>query len=281
MMKYLFLHTADTNRTARFHKLDVSQQELMELLVADLVDVKIAKTSEGDFIDIAEWSILKFDDDQNIVSIVMDDRSMGMELFDSDDEDESRFIKSECFRSHGTINFAYVPVTTRNLEITWLSYKGTLDTSDLPDAMIHLVVKGNALYGSFDIAGLPRKIEKVVLSSNEFSGSLHMESLPPSVTKFDVTYNEFCGTVNLNALPNALTLLSLKNNNFGGALSLLNLPKKLYIVYLSGNGFDTDRLVVDDSIRFFIFSVSKEFEGKIERPDGTPCTPSGLRWVTP
>ena len=88
-MNFIFLHTADTNPTARFRKLDVSQQSLMELFVADLTDVGISKTEEGDFIDIAEWSILKFDDEQNVVSIVMDeDGDMGMNFFDSDGDDE-------------------------------------------------------------------------------------------------------------------------------------------------------------------------------------------------
>ena len=278
MMNFLFFHAADTNVTARFRKIDVSQQSLMELFVADLTDVGISKTEEGDFIDIAEWSILKFDSEQNIVSIIMDSfEGVDMNFFDCD---EDRSIISECFLSNGRINFAYVPLTTRHLDITWLDYKGTIDTADLPDALIHLELRSNAFHGSFRIESLPKDIERVLIADNRFSGSFHMESLPPRIIEFDVSDNEFSGTVNLNALPKDITTLNLRKNTLEGALSLLNLPKKLHKVFLSGNRFDTHQLVMDDSRLFTIFAVDKEFEGKIERPDGAPCTPSGLQLLS-
>ena len=276
MIHFLLLHTADTNLSARFRKLDVSQQSLMELFVADLADVRIAKIGGGDFIDITEWSILEFDDEQNIVSIAMD----GYEEMGADSLEFDLYtppcIKSECFGFKGTINFAYVPVTTKHLEIIWLDYEGTLDTADLPDSLVLLDLRGNAFGGSFYVKGLPRNIQTIVISNNRFSGSLHMESLPSKVTEFDMSENEFHGTVNLNALPKDIITLNLKNNKLEGTISLVNPPKQLHEIFLSGNKFDTQRLVMDDSILFGTFAVDTEFQGKIERPDGTPYTPAGL-----
>ena len=269
MNPLVYTFTADVS-LGRFDKNSMPQQTLIEMLVQDFIDVKIAKDEEGNFHDIEKWCIFKFNADGEVaeINIDVDDKEMGFYLIYNNDF--IRSIKTGCFSEGGTIDFQYVPSTVTSLIICEMEFEGTLETKDLPAGLLKLSLTENKFAGTFSISDLPSKIDYVSIRSNHFEGSLDIESLPGSVTVFVASQNHFLGTINLNNLPRALRSLVLSDNELTGSLELRNAPITLEEVSLFGNNFQGEKLIVDASRKFKYFVVDSIFKGKVVTADGSP-----------
>ena len=268
MNPLVFTLTADFS-LGRFDKNSMPQQTLIEMLVQDFKDVKIAKDEEGNFHDIEKWCIFKFNADGQVAEINIDvcDSEMGFyHIYNN----YIRSIATGCFSEGGTIDFQYVPSTVTSLIICEMEFEGTLETKDLPAGLLKLSLTENKIAGTFSISDLPSKIDYVSIRSNHFEGSLDIESLPGSVTVFEASQNHFSGTVNLNNLPRALRSLVLSDNELTGSLELRNAPITLKEVSLRGNNFHGEKLIVDALQKFKYFVVDSFFKGKVVSADGSP-----------
>ena len=221
----------------------------MELLVADLKDVKIARnTFSPGFIAIKHWSVLLMDEsDSEVIDIRL---RMDKAVYSQGCSKKPRSIKDGCFRCGGSLDFRFVPPTVRRLEVNHMLISGTVDTTTLPSVPESLEIPINSFRGSLSIEGLPLSMTCVDVQSNKLEGSLHLELLPPAMEVFHADGNNFSGTVNLSALPSKLRTLSLEENNLSGKIELRNIPKPLGFVALHDNAFDRSAAVVDGDHTF-------------------------------
>ena len=270
MFFLLPIHAIDS-MAARFDKLILTQQSLMELLVENLRDVAIAKDDSGDFIPIEDWSILKFDDDGNVKEITMDETHVENygNLFASIKEDRS--IEEGGFDLGGTIDFQYVPSTALSLAIRDLEFEGTIETAQLPGGLEFLSLTGNKLTGTFCVEHLPKNLRKIFICGNKFCGDLRVDCMPPAVERFDAGDNQFSGEVDLSRLPSKLAMLDISENMLTGSIALLNLPKTLQTVRLHKNAFDANvPMIIDKHHNLSFLRVDKRFRSQVQLTNGEP-----------
>ena len=271
----LFITSDDS--LGRFDTQSLSQQSLIELLVADLEDVGIAKDADGNFLDISDWSVLKMDETGNVVGIHLDTNAVDYTLLG----DPNRSIKDGCFCEDGLMELRYVPPTVRTLEVAHMGIDGTLETERLPAVLEILRIPFNNFQGTFAIEGLPQEIKSVLILGNNFEGSLALESLPTLVEQLEASGNRFSGSVNLSALPPKLIGLSLANNQLSGKIELRNIPKTLTWVELQSNPkFDTSKAIIDGKYVYNHLSLPFVLEKKLFDDVGAPvegCL-KGLRY---
>ena len=266
----MLLTAVTADPLGRFSALSLSQQSLMEMLVQDFSDVKIAKDADGAFFDIKEWSVLRIDENGDIVAIYID--AEDADFFDVPS------IKERSFDAGGSIDFQYVPQTVQFLDLGCMMLEGQLETSILPSVLDNLSVGGNRLKGTFDIKGLPKGMEYINIPANKLHGSLAMDCLPSPMEIFNAWDNEFSGTVNLTELSPMLKKLSLSFNRLEGPLVLLNVPPALKDVELHNNSFDTEKVVLDAKHTMKRFKVDRCFMGKVFDGNGVENTQQNLEF---
>ena len=273
MFQTLLLSAADP--TGRFDRLSIPQQSLMEMLVQDYKDAEIIQYANGEIADIHDWSILQFDDKDNITSINIDVSNIDfISLFEA----VRRSITRSSFICDGSIDFKYLPPTLVDLTIIGMRLFGKLETSGLPQDLQTLDIHSNNLDGQFDVAGLPRKLTSVNISSNKLSGSLCMESLPNALKVFKARKNNFSGKICLNKLPPELEILNLVENSLCGPLELRNVPCTLQEVELQQNNFDCEKIIFDVNHDMKLFKVDDVFIGSIVDADGQCIKQPGFEY---
>ena len=270
MALFLFLSTADT-ALGRFDALSMPQQSLVETLVQDLDDVSIAKDTDGNFLEIEKWSILKFNTDGDIVSIFIDSHNIGVPAFLQEYYQKST-IERWSFAKGGKLNYQYIPPTVTLFNASSMKLQGDIDTIKLPRGLQKLFVATNEHTGTFDVSGLPEGMLNINISQNKLSGSLAMDALPESMETFDAWGNELSGSVNLTKLPKNLNTLSLAGNRLDGRLEFRNVPESLKDVGMGSNNFDKETMVFDGKHRMLRFGVDGLPNIKIIGPGGAVIT---------
>ena len=223
------LHCAD--QVARVDPLTLTDQTLMELLVGPMIPGNesffkkgrmhnlIILDSEGEFLNVCDWSGVTCDTAANVTEIQW-------------------YCKSPI---RGTFCLDLLPKQLRNLRIiqrdVLRGLTGHFDTVALPRRLVEVSVYCNGFFGSFDCGGLPPQLEKCDVTKNAMTGSLELDTLPPSLHGVFFSNNQFSGEISLENLPASLRLLALDRNDFSGSLHLGNLPASLEHLLLGYNSF--------------------------------------------
>ena len=216
----------------RVDKYTMSEQSLMELLVAEMKDLRHYKDRNGDFRDIEQWHNLKFENGSVVeIKFFYDNES----LIWSPGEAGGNYRESKL---GGSVDFQWVPTLVRKIEFEALGLTGTLETYVLPPHLGVLLLSCNMLSGTFSVEGLPRKLREVSIEANRFHGPLALRELPPRIELFLVGGNRFSGTVDLKNLARSIISLDLSDNQFHGVLDISALPANIKKLMVNGNAFD-------------------------------------------
>ena len=270
MHSALFLLTSDT-ALGRFDAHTMPQQYLVEMLVRDLDDVSIAKDADGDFLEIEEWSILKFNTDGDVVTIFLDTYNIGVPDYLQEYYPKST-IERWSFAKGGKLNYQYIPPTVTLFNAKSMNLHGEIETTKLPRGLQKFYVSSNRHTGAFDVSGLPEGMLNIDISQNKLSGSLEMDALPESMESFDAWDNAFSGAVNLTKLPRNLNTLCLSSNRLEGRLEFRNVPESLKDVGMGSNNFDKEAMVFDCKHRMLRFGIDGLPNIKIIGPGGAVIT---------
>ena len=257
-MLFTLLLAADVPSIGRFDVQSLPHQTLIELLFEHFDDLKIAKDSDGNFIPIEEWSILKCDTSGLVKEI--------------------HALKNEHDMLIGSIDFQFVPPSVISLEIPRLWLKGSIETEQPPAGLRKLNCSRNRLNGTFNTRKLPQNLEYLSIHRNRFTGSLALDTLPYSLQHMDASNCNFTGEVNLCALPPSLEVLKIEENGFTGKIDMRSIPIKLRAVELHENDFDTQGIVVVDNHEFELFGVHDVFQDKIFTPSGEARSVTGFEF---
>ena len=208
----------------RIHKDTLSDQTLMEILIAGMDDcIKfLYQDDNGNFTDFQQWNEV-YHWGGRVTGIGFTKRLYDTEQFP----------------------FAFIPPFVTDFKMYSCNLHGTLQTSALPANIEHFKVQGNKLHGSLDFQGFPRKLLIINIRSNQFSGSCALEDLPNELTIFNAKDNDFSGEIDLNSLPDDLQLLLLQKNKLTGSVNIARLPRIICGIDLSNNALSGDfRLMV-------------------------------------
>ncbi|KNH07988.1 leucine-rich repeat protein [Perkinsela sp. CCAP 1560/4] len=137
----------------------------------------------------------------------------------------------------GTLNFAFLPSSAKNLYMYSNALSGSIKLACLPAKMEDLRLIENQLTGSLELDMLPATMKIVRLGTNKFSGTISLVHLPRALTCLSLFGNLLSGTVCLTSLPPSLEELSLSSNNFEGSLDFTKLPHRIAKIYLFRNMF--------------------------------------------
>ena len=197
----------------------LSDQALMEMLFESMeTDEKANFQDEnGNYLDIDEWYGVECEDD----------RVVGIDI-------QGSAFHSDQFR------FSLIPAPVRSLNMMCCALHGTLDTADLPAALIDFDVSLNKLHGTLDFHNFPRNLERIRIQSNNFSGSCKLADLPRSLLDFNAGENGFCGEISLHDLPPAIKYFDLQSNALTGSLCINKLPESIEVINLCSNSFSGD-----------------------------------------
>uniref|UniRef100_A0A7S4NZS2 Leucine-rich repeat protein n=1 Tax=Paramoeba aestuarina TaxID=180227 RepID=A0A7S4NZS2_9EUKA len=175
----------------------LSEQTLMELLIADIEGIDSFRDSNGDFLDIHQWKGLKLNNARQSVT-----------------EIHFQLLFNRFFSHGGSIALKYIPLNVQVFKIAKNQLTGECDTLCLPRGLLTLGIAQNQLSGEFSLKNLPPRIQKVYISENSFHGTLDLPALPETVERFMADSNSFTGCLDFSALPEHLLTLSLGANSF-------------------------------------------------------------------
>ena len=195
-----FITTADPSlqgNIGRFEINSLSQQTLMELLVADMAYAALCNAP--DFIDKCEWPGITCDADASVIRIHLT-------------------------MSGGTVNLQGVPSTVKKLEMRSCDLFGTFASAALPRGLTYCALSSNSLTGSISIEYLPQELIAIFLSYNQLSGSINLRAAPPQLKLISFDANRLSGSLDLTGLPPCLSVLGLGENSFTGEVDISNLP---------------------------------------------------------
>ena len=243
----------------KFSKENLPTQSMLELLVENIESAYYLKDRSGEFRDFHEWSILTFNDRDDVTVVHIEHATFETPL-------------------NGSINLEYVPATVEKIMLLFSGCKGTVDTNGLPRPLSAFEVPFNAFFGTFDVHGLPSKIQHIDISNNEFEGSLQLESLGHRVRMFQAETNKFCGTLNLSLLPESIENLGLAHNAFTGKIFLSPIPTRLRSVTFQDNSFETDVIIGDPAHDFTKICLSSKQHGSVKSLSGEKCKPKEVRF---
>ena len=211
-MHQLLLQSLDPS-IGRFDFNCISDQQMMELLVADLDKKTLrAMRRNGDFKPIAEWQICK---------TVGDIESTVIEL-------------NIPYHYKGTLALEYIPKSVTVCQIIGDLY-GTLETQTLPRSLLFLLIELTNISGAIDLTQLPECLETLILDQSRFTGSLDLGSLPNNLRQLSLLKNSFRGSISLENLPESLIILHLQGNQLIGSIRLDALPSNIAELNLSEN----------------------------------------------
>ena len=205
----------DSEHLGRLDPAYLSDQTLMEMLVAGFENREDFLDENENYKDIKEWPCVAFRRDK-----------LYLIEFEGDADDSSY---------GGSLNLRFIPESVTFFSIEGHKIKGTLYPQDLSSTIAHVHFSYNLLSGSIDTEKFPDQISTLSLDNNDFSGSLDLTTLPKNLTALSAECNRFKGTINLSNLPHQLTALLLDENEFTGMIDLGNLPEKMHTLKLNKN----------------------------------------------
>ena len=202
---------------ARFNLGDLTTQSRMELLIADFDASTTERFFEanGDHKSISEWKWVVCDDEGEVKKLQWG------QYFEF--EDETSF------------SLAVVPDTVTHLQLEYNNLCGTLETIDLPTALIRLNLSGNGFTGTVNTSNIPRKVEYFFVIDNALSGPVDFQRFPSSVRVIGLAGNRFSGEVLLHHLPSGVRYVYLQGNDFSGKADFENVPDSVVRIDLQNN----------------------------------------------
>ena len=90
----------------------------------------------------------------------------------------------------GTLSFAYLPWSMRDLSMTNNALSGTINLADLPEDIVSLNLANNQLTGSLDIDSLQAAMQNFCLSNNKFTGEISLITMPERISNFNLSGNQ-------------------------------------------------------------------------------------------
>ena len=265
----------DSSALGRLDYLSMSQQALMECLVAQLNEksLQIFRDENKNFKDISEWTGVKCDDEGDVVQI--------------------EWSNSGRHGLEGSIDFQWIPPTMHSLKLQVLTFEkyliGSLDVhvlprslqtlriniypkspsvhiaisgsfSDLPESMETLYALGCTLDMPLCLIGIPQRLHEILITHHEFGnidlrcdstaltnltltkgskqGTVSFLESPPMLASLDLTVNRLIGTVSFQGLPDCLEGISLGENSFHGTIVFEDLPSSLRFIFLQTTKFE-------------------------------------------
>ena len=229
---------SDNCTLGKFNPSLLSEQQMLELLVAEMHAKKIFQDFRGHFIDYKSWERVRLHKDETVERILW---TVG---------DKWSRLDETCLG--GTVNLRWIPHSVLHFSVTDMQLKGTVETSLLPKTLLSFKVSANALRGTFDVSGLPLKMHTVYIHRNNLLGTLDMPSLPASISVFMGHTNSFSGGLDFSNPSPSLNAVYLSHNAFSGPLRLDGI-QSMTLMYLDGNRFQQDVLHVG-----FVVSYAKD-----------------------
>mmetsp|Transcript_24785 Transcript_24785/g.38614 ORF Transcript_24785/g.38614 Transcript_24785/m.38614 type:complete len:268 (-) Transcript_24785:64-867(-) len=242
MYFFVSLLSSDTPKLGRPEIHLLSQQTLMELLIADTGNNSLITQNSQSPVDISKW--------------------IGVTLNDSNEVTEIGWTGAGLV---GTFAFQYLPPTIHTIRLTRQKHiTGTIDLALLPPSITLIDFAGNFFDGELHLSDLPPKIQTFSIFENKLIGSLDLKRLPESLEWMDLSSNSFSGEICLTQLPRRMEYLCLEKNSLSGSVDLTALPRTLNVLKLAANGFEgeTDFSKLPESLSIFHVSDTN-LEGTI------------------
>ena len=250
-----FLCTDDTG-LGRVNYTTMSEQSLMELLVADLTGAEKFHGPDGNFLPLEEWSGITFSKDGNVRDISWSNNV---------------FLGNNRVLPGGTIHLRWLPRTLRKFTISSMGLHGTVDGQALPDTLAIFSLHDNKIGGTVETRNLPAKLMSIFFSKNAFSGTLDLENLPPNLRALHANSNRFEGSVCLEKLPETLQKLHLDDNCFSGTVYMGNLPSELHHLSLGGNNIQQEVLIFEQTEEIEVVLLDEDSFMRIVDKAGRPA----------
>ena len=222
-----FLYCDDDDAALLLDNAGLSQQQLMELVVANVPQA--FTDAHGNHKDIAEWNGVTTDAAGRVTKIEWHGRkSLGVSKLDP-----------KWCKTIGFLDLRWVPSGVAHLEID--SFKvDFFDAVNLPRAGTAVLLKkkeGARMGGRMDTENLPAGLQRIEVSGHALDGTLDLRRLPARLEFFGGDRNCFTGTIDLLRLPKTLTALLLSANSLEGPVNVTELPESLSMLSLHSNAF--------------------------------------------
>ena len=235
-----FVALCHANSTlARPDKESLSEQLLMELLIAKIRSPEVFLDTSGSVRDIHTWEGLAFDAFQRVIGIRWDE-STGI-----------RHVERGCnpysgnvLALSGDIDMQWIPWHVQYFMLLYLDVGGSVETHHLPRCLESLNMGGNCFQGTFHIDTLPLNMADIHIEGNRLSGSLNLAKMSPNMRTFCAMWNFFSGSLDLSRLPDTVEVLRLELNEFCGELYLHSFPTNIRHISLYHNAFTQENLVI-------------------------------------
>ena len=226
----LYLFTADGVAFGRVDYASLSEQSLMELLIADIQNLSDAQNSNGEFLDISKWKGIK----------LCDGAVTKIALLNFD----AIFAEVIPVGPRGSIDLQWLPRKLQAFDIQCMGLTGSIETGVLPRHLLDLNISENAFFGTFAVKNLPEAIKYINLRNNKLHGSLHIEHLPREVNNFQASGNAFSGELHFANLPASIQQLNLDRNDFTGSIDLSAIPPGILFLRIHKTKIAQERLVI-------------------------------------
>ena len=239
MLQTFLLNTADTP-LGRIDQCDLTPQQKMELLVADLSNADKERlkfhNTDGMFDEVRNWRGVYVNFSREPLRIRWSNIS-GTIALDFITDKVTYFIVQESEDLEGTLNTATLPESLRELILYDTSLSGSVDLENLPRAnLTNLNLSLGKFSGTLNLAELPPKSKNIFLHENSFTGSVDLSHLPQTMQELSLESNQLSGEVDLSNLPPTMRRLILSKNHFCGEFRILKAPQDLR-VNASSNDF--------------------------------------------
>ena len=155
MYSFVMLRSIDPS-LGRVDFSSLPDQTFMEMLIDGFDDEtkRLYQDSEGMYLDVCEWSCVKCDEFQSVVSI-RDNKAVS-----------------------GSFQLRYIPPTVKDFQISQKKLTGSIDLAQLPESIEFLYLQQNQLEGSVDLTQLPERMKRLYLNRNQFQSSIVLTQLP-------------------------------------------------------------------------------------------------------
>ena len=265
----------DPSTLGRLDYLSMSQQALMECLVAQFNEISLHNLRDENkhFKDIKEWTGVKCADEGDVVQIEWSDSgrhgmqgSIDFQWIPPTVQDLE--LQAHCFAPSliGSLNVHVLPQSLHTLRIS-IYISGPTDKvvisgsfSDLPESMETFDTLGCTLHMPLCLIGIPQRLHKIHISDHEFGnidlrcdstaltnltltkgskqGTVSFLESPPMLAHLDLKENRLVGSVSFQGLPDCLEGISLGDNSFHGTIVFEDLPSSLQFIFLQTTKFE-------------------------------------------
>ena len=239
----MLLALIDAESLGRLDPLTMSQQSIMECLVAQLSDAsqRAFRDKKKHFLDVKSWKGVVMDTVGYVGNIDWSDKHGSMDL---------RWLPDQVlyFRLSGdsqddlvgTVEFCALPRHLRSLFLSNIGLTGEIDLSALPKMLEEFCVIHVPLHGALRFDGIPATLKYVSVKETPLS-SIDLTCTSSALKSISVQSCALQGTLSFANSPPALEKLDLSDNTFVGFLDFAGLAQTATLLELHRNAFDAIR----------------------------------------